>query len=729
MQTIGRYQLAEKLGEGGMGVVYRAFDELLERVVAVKVIATQMDSRSEMRERFFREARAAGQLSHKNIITIHDLGEQDGHPYLAMEYLEGQDLQQRLSGPEKMSLSRKLDLVIDICDGLEYAHAHGVVHRDIKLANVFITDQGLVKILDFGLARLVSSQLTNSHTLMGTVNYMAPEQVRGERADQRSDVFSVAVVIYELLGGRKAFQGDSFASTLYKILQEVPEPLPKIDASLPAALVAIVNRALAKPRDERYQTMRDLRQDLVAFRQQLSSAGDTGIDSGARPLGSTAPSHSGASTPAPVGPASGAASDPAVARGRRRWAIAAAGVLTVAVVSAIWIGMHRRETTPTDVRADAVAPPASNPALRTLADARQALQAQDYAAAERLAEAALQDAPDLQEARLIRDRAREAVTSIESGLQKTRALFASGDYQEASRAAGDILALAPANAEAKRIMEEGAARSRGRGAADARTTMAEARDGARAANARTLASAAFRAATRADQEAQRLYAAGRMADATARFYVASGLYRSAALTAQAEAAGARERAAAEASAKPEPKPDPPASPEAPRPAETQPAAPPAAPPIARAPVPEPVSPQPPVAGAPVPKAAAPPPTSLELPPRSPAPEDAIRELVAQYSAALEAKNLPALKRIWPDLRGAPEEALRSEFQNANRINVEIVEPKISASAGSGSVTFLRRYELVTVEGQRLRTETITTMDVRHGANGWVIVAVRFRSVR
>ncbi len=728
MQTIGRYQLAEKLGEGGMGVVYRAFDELLERVVAVKVIATQMDSRSEMRERFFREARAAGQLSHKNIITIHDLGEQDGHPYLAMEYLEGQDLQQRLSGPEKMSLSRKVDLALEVCEGLEYAHAHGVVHRDIKPANIFITDQGLVKILDFGLARLVSSQLTNSHTLMGTVNYMAPEQVRGERADQRSDVFSVAVVIYELLGGRKAFQGDSFASTLYKILQEVPEALPKIDASLPHALVAIVNRALAKPRDERYQTMRDLRQDLVTFRQQLSSAGDTRIDSGARPLGSVAPSDT-ASTPAPVGPASGAASDPAVARGRPRWAIAAAGVLTVAVLSAIWIGMHRRVTTPADVRSVVVAPPASNPAPRTLADARQALQAQDYAAAERLAEAALQDAPDLQEARLIRDRAREAVTSIESGLQKARALFASGDYQEASRAAGDILALAPANAEAKRIMVEGAARSRGRGAADARTTMAEARDGARAANAQTLASAAFRAAARADQEAQRLYAAGRMADATARFYVASGLYRSAALTAQAEAAGARERAAAEASAKPEPKPDPPASPEAPKPAETQPAAPPAAPPIARAPVPEPVSPQPPVAGAPVPKAAAPPPTSLELPPRSPAPEDAIRELVVQYRAALEAKNLAALKRIWPDLRGAPEEALRREFQHANRINVEIVDPKISAAAGSGSVTFLRRYELVTVEGQSLRTETITTMDVRHGANGWVIVAVRFRSVR
>jgi hypothetical protein len=145
-------------------------------------------------------------------------------------------------------------------------------------------------------------------------------------------------------------------------------------------------------------------------------------------------------------------------------------------------------------------------------------------------------------------------------------------------------------------------------------------------------------------------------------------------------------------------------------------------------VPETVSPPPPVVSAPVQKPAAPPP-ALDLPPRSPAPEDAVRELLAQYSAALEAKNIQALKRIWPDLRGAPEDALRSEFQHATRISVEIVDPKISASAGSGSVTFLRRYELVTVDGQRLRTETFTTMEVRHGANGWVIVAVRFRPVR
>src|SRR6188768_3857817 len=157
MQTIGRYELIEKLGQGGMGAVYRARDTLLQRIVAVKVIATSIDQNEELRERFFREARAAGQLSHRNIITIHDLGEHEGQPYLAMEFLEGEDLQHRLSGPEPMTLARKLEVAAEICEGLSYAHRRGLVHRDIKPANIFITRDGVVKLLDFGLARMVTS--------------------------------------------------------------------------------------------------------------------------------------------------------------------------------------------------------------------------------------------------------------------------------------------------------------------------------------------------------------------------------------------------------------------------------------------------------------------------------------------------------------------------------------------------------------------------------------------
>ena len=210
-----------------MGVVYRAHDTLLERVVALKIISTSIEDNPDLRERFFREARAAGQLSHRNIITIHDLGEHEGQPFLSMEFLTGEDLQHRLARQEPMSLRRKLEVASEICDGLSYAHRRGLVHRDVKPANIFITDEGVVKLLDFGLARMVTSELTRSNMMMGTLNYMSPEQVRGERTDHRADIFSFGVVLYEMLSGRKAFQGDSFATTLYKILQDVPEPLPQ----------------------------------------------------------------------------------------------------------------------------------------------------------------------------------------------------------------------------------------------------------------------------------------------------------------------------------------------------------------------------------------------------------------------------------------------------------------------------------------------------------------------
>src|SRR5688500_4968447 len=268
--TIGRYRILEKVGQGGMGVVYRAHDTLLERVVALKIIATSIEDNPELRERFFREARAAGQLSHRNIITIHDLGEHEGQPYLAMEFLTGEDLQHRLARQEPMSLRRKLEIAAETCDGLSFAHRRGLVHRDVKPANIFITDEGVVKLLDFGLARMVASELTRSNTMMGTVNYMAPEQVRGERSDHRADIFSLGVVLYEMLSGRKAFQGDSFATTMYKILQDVPEPLLNIDSSLPHEIVWLVEKALAKPRDERYQDLVDVGRDLAIIRQHLS---------------------------------------------------------------------------------------------------------------------------------------------------------------------------------------------------------------------------------------------------------------------------------------------------------------------------------------------------------------------------------------------------------------------------------------------------------------------------
>src|SRR5687768_13468787 len=405
MERIGRYELSSKLGRGGMGVVYRGFDTLLQRTVAVKLIGAQIHDQPGMRERFFREARAAGALSHKNIITVHDLGEENGQPFLAMEFLEGEDLQQRLNAPTKPSLTFKIDIAIQICEGLEYAHSRGVVHRDIKPANVFITTAGVVKILDFGLARLGASQLTNTGMVMGTINYMAPEQVRGEKADHRADIFSTGVLLYEMFSGRKAFEAESFAATLMKILQDAPEPLDHVDPTVPGELTQIVDRALAKRLDQRYQNMSELRADLESVRRQFDSptvfapmlgpADPTALVSNSSMHGHAAsrgpasrtsaagvplsgpplpPSSltserpmSGARSTSPTTPLDSdtrqalSAANPAAARSQP-WRLAAAGVLIVALVGGAAIWLTKGDEPPTNSTATpsgAAEPPVS----------------------------------------------------------------------------------------------------------------------------------------------------------------------------------------------------------------------------------------------------------------------------------------------------------------------------------------------------------------------------------
>ncbi|HOC16983.1 MAG TPA: serine/threonine-protein kinase, partial [Vicinamibacterales bacterium] len=278
MDRVGRYQLLDKLGEGGMGVVYKAYDPLIQRVVAVKLISSARTDDPVLRERFFAEARAAGHLSHRNIVTVYDLGEENERPYFAMEFLEGEDLGRMIRRGAPPTLIDKIDLMAQAGRGLAYAHARGVIHRDVKPANIFVTTTGDVKVLDFGLARLarpVGTDLTRTRPFVGTVSYMAPEQVRGEPADARTDLFAFGVVLYEMLsGGRPAFETDSFASTMHRILTEEPEPLAGLDATLPEELTRVVERALAKSRDERYQRVDEMLADLAAFRASLNAGAE-----------------------------------------------------------------------------------------------------------------------------------------------------------------------------------------------------------------------------------------------------------------------------------------------------------------------------------------------------------------------------------------------------------------------------------------------------------------------
>ena len=738
MPTIGRYVLLEKLGQGGMGVVYRAQDPLLQRIVAIKLISTPIEADEERRERFFREARAAGQLSHKNIVTIHDLGEHEGQPYLAMEYLTGQDLAARMADPTRMSLRRKLDVACEICEGLEYAHAHGVIHRDIKPGNIFIADTGTVKLVDFGLARLVTSELTRSNVLMGTINYMSPEQVRGERADHRADIFSTAVVLYEILCGRRAFEGESFAATMYKILEVPPQPLLEIDSSLPLEVVRIVEKAVAKPRDERYQQIGDMLRDLSGYRLALTAMDSPAVmrraASDAR-LASQTPTSP--ASPVAVGtegggwkpPASGSAAPARISRPR----LVVGGAVAVLVIAAaiVWMTVGR----PRPPAAVTAAPPliATEPPITDLmAKALSAFAAEDYSAAEQNARAVLARDPGHTAAQQLLQRARAAATAVTDGVKKAQALLDEGKFQDASRAAGAVLSVAPGNADAKRIMQEGAAGSHGRGAEEARAQVARAKAAARSAGAQRLSPRAYAAAVAAERAAEQLSGAARPGDSTVKFYEASGLYRS------AEVAAQNESAAREAQARPDPAPAPP--PPAPAPIETarpqDTALPPPPPPAVSAPasgglptVTTPVGPPP----APLPSPAAPPaapavPTT-DAPARSTTPEAEVTDLLGRYKSALEARDMSAVRRIWPSLSGTPEARLRSEFDHAGQISVEVLDPRIAVSGNTGTVGFLRRYLVVTTDGQRLRNDTRATMDIRRTGSAWVIEGIRFESVR
>ncbi len=681
MPSIGRYDILDKLGQGGMGIVYRARDTLLERIVAVKVISTPIEQNGELRERFFREARAAGQLSHKNIITIHDLGEHDGQPYLAMEYLEGEDLLTRMASPQRISLRHRVEIATEICEGLAFAHAHGVVHRDIKPANIFLTDAGVAKILDFGLARLVTSELTRSSMMMGTVNYMAPEQIRGERTDHRSDIFSTAVVLYELLSGRRAFEADSFGATLYKILQEVPEPLQRIDPGLPPELVQIVERGLAKPRDERYQQMNEMVLDLAVYRQQLAAMDSPAAGrkapldlrtapSGPVPVTLVAPAPPPGSGAPPVAPHSLPAGPPA---GRlRSAALPSLGIVALVIVFAgIW------KTTRSPASDGVVVRPAAETAGPSSADsmtnALAAYQNGDYAAAQRIADALLAHDAGNEAAIRLRDRARASATAVRDGLAKAQALFDNGQFEAAARAAGGVLSIAPANQDAKRLMEEGANRPRGRGAEEARRQDARAKAAAREAGVQTAP--------------QRPVAEPAAGSST----VTAGVIPTA--TPPAEPLVPAENR----------QPPHPFTPAPENPEKLQPAAPPPA-----APVPPPAAPAAPSAEA-----------------LAAVRDAAIQDLLGRYAAALESRSLDAVKRLWPGLSSAAQEALRVEFQHATRIGVEILDPRIAGSGDTATVSFVRRYDVITVEGQRLHSESHATMEVRRAGASWVIDRIRF----
>jgi len=272
MATFGRYEILGKLGEGAMGVVYRARDNAIGRVVALKMLSAELGAEDELHHRFRREAEAIGRLSHPNIVTVYDLGESEGQLYMAMELLEGDDLRSLIERRVEVPLSDRVRVLVQICDGLAYAHSRGVVHRDIKPANIVVTAAGRVKILDFGLARVATrATITRKGMILGTPDYMAPEQAMGKAVDGRSDIFSAGSVFYEFLTGEKPFKGKTLHSVLFQIIQEEPDPVLTLSPDLPTRLAAVVHAMLVKDPDKRYPSMeavgRDLQDIHVALRR------------------------------------------------------------------------------------------------------------------------------------------------------------------------------------------------------------------------------------------------------------------------------------------------------------------------------------------------------------------------------------------------------------------------------------------------------------------------------
>ena len=445
-EKIGKYQIVGKLGQGAMGEVFRAHDPVLNRDIALKRISAGLDADETVRRRFLREAQVVASLSHKNIVIVYELGFEGDQAFMAMELLEGKDLKHAIA-TRKMSLDEKVSVMEQTAEGLAYAHAREIIHRDLKPANIHILPGDKVKVMDFGLTRMPGSDMTSTGTVMGTPHYMSPEQVRGQKADARSDVFALGCIFYELLSGKKPFDAESMHGVLFKVMQEEPAPLAELIPGLPPVLMQVVERALAKDPAERFQNSAEL---LAALRQARGAlAGGRELERGADPQ-RTAMGRPGVRPTTDRGSRSVTRPAPPPVRRGGGATLVIGIVVGLLVLGAIGFALSRYLASP---------PPPTvtvqTPEVQTLAKsvaetkaqvARRRLEAGAFADAAKEAEGALKLDPQSTAAREVLDAANRALKQVETALA---AIQAAGADRERLAAAGfELMSVDPGHAEA-----------------------------------------------------------------------------------------------------------------------------------------------------------------------------------------------------------------------------------------------------------------------------------------
>jgi eukaryotic-like serine/threonine-protein kinase len=685
--TVGRYHVERLIAHGGMGSLYLARDPAIDRLVAIKFLKEGFDD-AEARERFTREARAAGRLHHPNIVTVFDVGEHDDRPFIAMEYVSGETLAQLLGRRALGRVWEKLDILEALCAGLHYAHCAEIVHRDIKPANVMLDESGLVKILDFGVARGSGAAITRAGDFVGTLNYMSPEQLAGEHVDRRADIYSVGAVAYELITNQMAFPGTIQTGVLLKILNSGPVPIESLVPGIDPDITAMIERAMAREPDARYQDLETLRQDLALVRTRLlETASDleevtdpnaeTRLDS-ARIRSGTQPRPSSRARSTLHQSARAIAARPSgqvippPRRSKRMVFLGVAGAtLAIALISTLMLDRFSVTSPP-------VQPPAPSPAAPPRASANQP--------------EGVNRTPYEEQVSAARVTARQQI--------------AAGQRQPALDTLIRGLALDEKDPELNGLVDELTG--------VARRTATEARAAAVVRGASPRSSAAFRDGQTREREADSLLRAGDRVPGIRAAWAAAALYNKAP---EGTSQGASDAPLTAPPARPTGDPVAPPSPQ------------PGSQPVLTSPSLESLKTVP----APEDKAASAPPPPLtapkpEPPPvaRDPAPDpraadlSAIRETLRRYAQAYQSLDGAAVGKVMPSLTAAQLRDLGRDFSNYRSYTVEIRDERIEVDGPTARVTcqVVRSFE--TKNGVAGSNTVHSLFHLRRSGTGWTI---------